>query len=307
MPTKPVTKPEESVKTETIVESTTGNTIITTNDQVVIKKDLGIKYVTQHILVQEPELIGEEPVEVQTVEIGKTKQITVVFESKEEVKTEVTTIVNTETNKVDVINVQPVKPEETKPAVRVIPVAILPIVEKKFPELKEITTSVKTTLKTEVTFESVTVKELHEVKIYTTVVSTPTGEKVQQVFIYDKNTDKVTPVETVSVPTNVKPTYIETTVNEFQETVIESNDVTLISEEQPDINVVLGTVDQVYGEPLSETVKSVKITEHTYSTEYQIVTEVKGVIQEVTVIKTGDNIDVLGIETVPEVESQPEV
>ena len=59
---------------------------------------MNIKYVTQHIVAQVPELISSVPIDVQTTTYGTTKETTVVFTSEEKVKTQVTTIVNTKTN-----------------------------------------------------------------------------------------------------------------------------------------------------------------------------------------------------------------
>ena len=54
--------------------------------------------------------------------------------------------------------------------------------------------------------------------------------------------------------TEVKETYIEKTVNEYHETVTMSNDVVLITEERPEINVVFSQIDETYGQSLSTTV-----------------------------------------------------
>jgi hypothetical protein len=51
------------------------------------------------------------------------------------------------------------------------------------------------------------------------------------------------------------------------------------------MTAVLSQIDSTYKQKLSETVKSVKVVEHEYSTEYQIVTDVQGTATEVTVIK----------------------
>ena len=59
---------------------------------------MSIKYVTQHIVAQVPELISSVPIDVQTTTYETTKETTVVFTSEEKVKTQVTTIVDTKTN-----------------------------------------------------------------------------------------------------------------------------------------------------------------------------------------------------------------
>lgn len=65
--------------------------------------------------------------------------------------------------------------------------------------------------------------------------------------------------------------------------------------QQPDLPIVLGEIDTVYGQPLSENVKSVQVVEQKTTTEYRITTEVNGKTNEVVVIKTGPKIEVLGI------------
>ena len=114
------------------------------------------------------------------------------FESQQHVKTEVTTIVNTETNEVTVLSSEVVRPQ-VETHVRVIPVAILPIVEKKFTEIREIRTTIETSIESSVVYESMTVKDLKEVKVYNTIVKNPTTEeKVQYVFVYNKKSGVVT-------------------------------------------------------------------------------------------------------------------
>jgi hypothetical protein len=101
----------------------------------------------------------------------------------------VTTIVNTKTNKVDVINSQVIKPN-TKPRVQVISGSIVHIAEKKFTEIKEIVSNIKTNFGSKVTVESIPVKDLNGVKVYTPIISTTSG-KSQIVYVFDKKTKEV--------------------------------------------------------------------------------------------------------------------
>lgn len=64
------------------------------------------------------------------------------------------------------------------------------------------------------------------------------------------------------------------------------------------MTAVLTKIDDTYKQQISEAIKSVKVTEQTYSTEYQIITEVQGKTTEVTVIKKGNEINVLGLEEI---------
>lgn len=147
-------------------------------------------------------------VDVQTTTYGTTKETTVVFESESKT-TQVTTIVDSKTNKVEVVSTQPHKPSE-KPLVHVIPGPIIKIAEKRFPEIKEIISSIESTTKEKVTVESITVKDLVHGKIYTPIVSIPSqSESIQYVFVYDKNTKDIKPVDRVTIPAVIKPVYFE--------------------------------------------------------------------------------------------------
>ena len=107
------------------------------------------------------------------------------------------------------MSTQPYKPEQ-KPLIQVIPGSIIKIVEKKFPEIKEIITSIQNTFKETVTVESITIKELNHGKIYNPIISIPSQpEKIQYVFVYDKTTKNVKAVDKVFVPTVIKPIYFE--------------------------------------------------------------------------------------------------
>jgi hypothetical protein len=61
-----------------------------------------------------------------------------------------------------------------------------------------------------VTVDSITVKELTQGKIYTYIISVPSQpEKTQYVFVYDKNTKDIKPVDHVTVPVVIKQIYFE--------------------------------------------------------------------------------------------------
>ena len=140
-----IVKIDKEVKTEVVVESTTGNQVYTTNDQTVITKDISIKHVTQNIVAQKPELIGWVPVDVQTTTHGDTKETTVVFTSEEKKSTQVTTIVNTKTNKVEVVSTEVIK-KESKPRIQVISGPIIKIAQKKYTEIKEIVQNIESSV-----------------------------------------------------------------------------------------------------------------------------------------------------------------
>ena len=191
-----------------------------------------------------------------------------------------TTIFNKKTNKVDVVSSQEVT--GTKPLVQhvqVIPKAIVKIASKRFTEIKEVMSTIETSVESSVTFESITVKDLKDVKIITPIITTPSQPgKTEFVFVYDKKTKEVVEIESVKIEEEIKQVYFEKEVTKHNEVIIKSNDIVEIEKERPEINVVLTQIDETYQEKISETVKSVKVVEQEFSTEYQIVTEVQGKI-----------------------------
>ena len=212
--------------------------------------------------------------------------------------TQVNTIVNTKTNKVEIVSIQVVK-KESKPSIQVISGPIIKIAQKKYTEIKEIVQNIESSVSASVTFESITVKNLKDVKIYTPIFTTPsvTG-RTKMVYVYNKKTKEVKEIEKVTIEKTVKQAYFEKEVTKYHEVVIKSNDVALVTIERPEMTAVLTQIDETYKQKISETIKSVKVTEQKYSTEYQIVTEVQGKTTEVTVIKKGNEIKVLGLEEI---------
>ena len=286
------------------VESTTGNQVFVTNDQHVITTNTAITSVTQYILSHRPEFVSWAVTDVTTVTYGTdgvTKKTTVIFTSSTQVIKQVTTIVNTETNDIQIINVQIIRPN-TKPHVQVIPKGIVKIASRKYKEISNIVKSIESTVSSKVTVESIKVEELDDVKIYTPIISTSaTSQKTEFVYVFNKKTKEVKEIEHVKIEKVVKKKYFEKETTKFNEIIIKSNDVVLIAEEKPEINVVLTKIDETYTEKLSETIKSVKVVEQKFSTEFQIVAEVQGKITEVTVIKKDDKIEILGLEEIVQV------
>ena len=157
------------------------------------------------------------------------------------------------------------------------------------------------------TVDSITVKELTQGKIYTYITSVPSqSEKTQHVFVYDKNTKDITPVDHVTVPAVIKQVYFEKETTKYNEVVIKSNDITLVTKQIPDLPIVLKEIDTVYGQLLSENVKTVKVVEHKTTTEYKITTVINGKTNEVVVVKEGPKIEVCGIEQVKPAVIRPE-
>lgn len=62
---------------------------------------------------------------------------------------------------------------------------------------------------------------------------------------------------------------------------------------------VITQIKNVYGSAATQTIKSVQITEQTYSTQYKLIAEVNGKLAEVVAIKQNNEIKVLGIDLIP--------
>lgn len=157
----------------------------------------------------------------------------------------------------------------------------------------------ESTLNVQVTVESITVKDLEDGKIYLPIVSVPSqSEKIEFVFTYDKTTKDIKPIDQVTVPAVIKPVFFEKETTKFNEVVIVSNDVVLVSEEQPDLPLVLDEIDVVYGQPLSENIKTVKVIESKTTVEFQVTVEINGKSNQIVVVKQGPKITIEGIKEI---------
>ena len=65
-------EPQEKVTTEVTVDKKTGNKVMITTDQKVIKTDSTIRIVNQNVVVKLPELVKYAPVKSETKNYGKT-------------------------------------------------------------------------------------------------------------------------------------------------------------------------------------------------------------------------------------------
>lgn len=147
-----------------------GNVETTTNDKTVIKESKGLQKTIEYIYQEKPQLAVLVSTATKTVTYGDIQEDTVVFTAEKQSSVQVTTITNTKTQTVTILDsriipvtyqpikpavltpqtpiyalpIQPVKPILIKPTlpVQIIPTPILPIAIKKYPEIKEIVTSV---------------------------------------------------------------------------------------------------------------------------------------------------------------------
>lgn len=173
-----------------------------------------------------------------------------------------TVIHDTTTNKVEIVNTQPIQPEE-KPKIQTIPGSVVTIASKKFVEIKTIISSIETTMAGSVTVEELQVKDLDQVKIYTPIISSPAlpEEKTQFVFVYNKGTKEIKQVDKVTIASEVKAITYEKKVDKFGQTVIQTNDVETAKEQKPEMKVVLSEIDKTYGKNVTQDIKTVKVTE----------------------------------------------
>ena len=108
---KPIVQVPETTKvatTEVTVTQKTGNKVVVTTDQQFIKTDSTIRVVNQNIIAKLPELVSYVPVKSDSTTYGNTKETTIVYAVEGKKSIEVTTIVDTATNKVQIINSQEV-------------------------------------------------------------------------------------------------------------------------------------------------------------------------------------------------------
>jgi hypothetical protein len=162
----------EIASTEVMIVPKTGNKVVITTDRQVIKTDTTIRHITQNIYAQLPDLVGSIPIKADSITYGTSKETSIVFSTEGKAQVQVTVIFDISTNKVEIVNTQPIQPDE-KPKVQTIPGSIVTIASKKFAELKTMITSIETSMSGSVNLDELKVKDLDQVKIYTSVVYSP--------------------------------------------------------------------------------------------------------------------------------------
>lgn len=162
----------ETPSTEVMIVPKTGNKVVITTDRQVIKTDTTIRHITQNIYAQLPDLVGSIPIKADSITYGTSKETSIVFSTEGKAQVQVTVIFDISTNKVEIVNTQPIQPDE-KPKVQTIPGSIVTIASKKFAELKTMITSIETSMSGSVNLDELKVKDLDQVKIYTSVVYSP--------------------------------------------------------------------------------------------------------------------------------------
>ena len=298
---------KQEATTTTTVNVITGNKVTTTNDAFVISNDIAISQLTHNVVAQLPQLIGYTLGAVTTTTYNNTSESQLTFQSGEQTVA-VTTLFNTATKKTTVISTQITTGNVSAVTVHNIPVSAIPVAVKKWVEVDTILSNIKTTIAT-ATVETLTVKELADVKIYTSVlrIAESTESKTQVVYVYDKKTMEVKEIDRVIVPWEITPVTTVTTVDVYGQTVVKTNDISGIALTYPSVSVLFAQIETNYGVAISKAVKSIEIKEQTEFAEYKLITEVNGKLAEVIAIKKDNEIKVLGLDLVTSTQTQQSI
>ena len=298
---------KQEATTTTTVNVITGNKVTTTNDAFVISNDIAISQLTHNVVAQLPQLIGYTLGAVTTTTYNNTSESQLTFQSGEQTVA-VTTLLNTATKKTTVISTQITTGNVSAVTVHNIPVSAIPVAVKKWVEVDTILSNIKTTIAT-ATVETLTVKELADVKIYTSVlrIAESTESKTQVVYVYDKKTMEVKEIDRVIVPWEITPVTTVTTVDVYGQTVVKTNDISGIALTHPSVSVLFAQIETNYGVAISKAVKSIEIKEQTEFAEYKLITEVNGKLAEVIAIKKNNEITVLGLDLVTSTQTQQSI
>ena len=298
---------KQEATTTTTVNVITGNKVTTTNDAFVISNDIAISQLTHNVVAQLPQLIGYTLGAVTTTTYNNTSESQLTFQSGEQTVA-VTTLLNTATKKTTVISTQITTGNVSAVTVHNIPVSAIPVAVKKWVEVDTILSNIKTTIAT-ATVETLTIKELADVKIYTSVlrIAESTESKTQVVYVYDKKTMEVKEIDRVIVPWEITPVTTVTTVDVYGQTVVKTNDISGIALTYPSVSVLFAQIETNYGVAISKAVKSIEIKEQTEFAEYKLITEVNGKLAEVIAIKKNNEITVLGLDLVTSTQTQQSI
>ena len=298
---------KQEATTTTTVNVITGNKVTTTNDAFVISNDIAISQLTHNVVAQLPQLIGYTLGAVTTTTYNNTSESQLTFQSGEQTVA-VTTLFNTATKKTTVISTQITTGNVSAVTVHNIPVSAIPVAVKKWVEVDTILSNIKTTIAT-ATVETLTVKELADVKIYTSVlrIAESTESKTQVVYVYDKKTMEVKEIDRVIVPWEITPVTTVTTVDVYGQTVVKTNDISGIALTYPSVSVLFAQIETNYGVAISKAVKSIEIKEQTELAEYKLITEVNGKLAEVIAIKKNNEITVFGLDLVTSTQTQQSI
>ena len=288
-----------ATKTEVTVSMTTGNKETVTNDVKTIKSDVTLKHITQNIVSELPHLSGYTPSQSTVTNYESVSSTEIIFTAEGKESVRVSTLLDKKTNAVTVLNSEHVKTEE-KVVVQTIPSVAIVTASKKYPEIKDIMTSIQSSTPQTPEFVSIDVKDLGEVKIYTPIVSYPNSQlpKAQFVYVFNKTSNTVSQVDKVTVPSQIVSVQYEKTTDKFGETVIKSNSIETVAVDRPEIKNVLSQIDTTYSKTISATIQSVEVTQQKYSTQYKFVATVNNQQSEITAVRENNVIKVLGVDAI---------
>jgi hypothetical protein len=192
------------------------------------------------------------------------------------------------------VTIKPVAP------IRFIPIKIIDLIKQKITELQAIIDSIKVA---QTDFDSVSVEDWGNTKKYTVVVQVPSG-KEQNVFVFDKSTNKVEKVTTTQVVE--KKVFSQTVVNKYGETVNTSNQPEQIAVLLPQYPQVVTQIGEQFKVDISPVIKVVE-TKGNVVKEVKIVTEEKTTKVETvyTGIVNGSSIKIVNVQVTPAVQVRP--
>ena len=152
----------------------TGNKITISNDQQVIKSDIAIKLISQSVISKVPALIGYSVSHSTTTQYNQVSETELIFSREGKSAVRVTTLVDSKTSEVRVISQQTIteKTVEVTTSVQTIPASAIAVASKKWPEVINMITNIRSLIASAIV-ETLLVKDLAEVKIYTAIVTVP--------------------------------------------------------------------------------------------------------------------------------------
>jgi hypothetical protein len=147
--------------------------------------------------------------------------------------------------------------------------------------------------------DTIEVKDLDQIKIYTPIISTAAG-KTKYVYTYDKMSKAVKLVEKVTLPVNISSVQYQKTTDNYGEVITKTNDIQLLITEKPELKTVLSTIDIAFAKNISASTQSIVVSEQKYSTEYKAVIAIDNQLQTITVIKQNNQFKVIAVSALPQ-------
>jgi hypothetical protein len=297
---------QESITTKT-VNVITSQTVTTTTDLTVLESAEHQLYVAE-VVKALPQLEQAVPILIQTTSYGKFEEKTVILRD-EKTTVQVTTVKNTETQEVKVIDHKPLTIDHSLPilkpiiSINVIPAPLIAATATQLTQITTITSEVKTLTKKEVSFESITVEDLGNVRKFIAVQVTPSG-KQQYVYLEDKATQTLTLLDSYSVSKKVEALVYEQSINQFGEKTVTTSSVTEATTAIPHLTQAITFITTKYPSTTPQTIAYIHAVEYPSfyesrvtvqsesDTKVTIVVKVDKASKEVTEVATYSPVDV---------------